>query len=93
VARLACPEGTCSLVGPKATVTIAGKKYQAKSKTSEARVAAGQTATISVVLPRAARAALRKARKGQLRMTGRAVSTNGTALSFTASVRLRTAKR
>ena len=93
IARLSCPEGTCRLLTPKATVTIAGKKYQAKAKVSEALVNAGRTATISVVLPRKARAALGRAKTGRLRMSGRAVSTNGTAAAWAASVRLVTAKR
>jgi hypothetical protein len=74
-ATVNCPTGPCTVTG-RAKVKIAGTSYNARVKATSP-LAAGSVANVTVVLPKAARAALAAAAKGVLKLALSATSSGG----------------
>ena len=91
VASLFCAEGTCAVKAPKTvTVKIGKRKFKIKV-VRPASIAAGKTAPLKIVLPKAAVKALGKRRlKAKIKVT--ITSSNGETVNRTINVKLRGSK-
>ncbi len=65
VGTITCPAGECTVSAKVAFVTIGGKRYKVKILVP-AKIQGGETVPIRVLLPRAARRALKEAERGRL---------------------------
>lgn len=74
-ATVSCPTGPCTITG-KAKVKIGGRNFNARVKATSP-LAAGSAANVTIVLPKAARAALAAAGKGVLKLALTASSSGG----------------
>jgi hypothetical protein len=87
VASVSCPSGSCEVAAKSPSVTIGGKSYKVTVKAPR-KVAAGDSASIKIVLSKEARTALAKEGKGRFTVKVTVTSSTGEAKTVTVTVKL-----
>lgn len=84
---ISCGETACQIGSKAATAKLGGKKFDLKV-IAPARMSAGSSAKVKVVLPRAVRKALAKAGTGTVTVTIAVIDANGQTVTQTIRVRV-----
>jgi hypothetical protein len=92
VAVVTCPAGTCEVAVKEPKAKIGGKSYRIRVK-APGRLGAGGSAAIKVILPKAARDALKQTGRGRITLKITVTSSTGATKTITVRIKLVAKKR